>query len=111
MKSKKSKKIKVVEKTRKKRTTIKDAYNEGYTSGLRECREVLISFTMDLIDKMIEEYNTDIQRYPRNTRFVELQLDAITDFRERLKYDEIDILSRYDALQGQRKTQRSPEKI
>jgi hypothetical protein len=78
------KKSKLPDKVRKKRTTIKEAYDNGY----KDCRNNLIGCTMDVIDKLIEEYNTDIQRYPRNTKFVELQLDSMTELRERLLYQE-----------------------
>jgi hypothetical protein len=84
MKTKNTKKSKSPKKVRKKRTTIKEAYDNGYN----DCLGKLILCTMDTIDKMIEEYNIDMQHYPRNTKFVELQLDSVTELRERLLYNE-----------------------
>jgi len=81
-KSKPLKKQKPVKNTRKKRTTIKVAFDEGYNT----CKSQLITYTLDTMNKMIEEFNDDIQHYPRNTKFVELQLDALIELRERLKY-------------------------
>jgi dihydroneopterin aldolase len=82
-------------KPRKKRTTIKEAYNIGYKQGFEDCKKVLESSTTAVIEKMIEECNSDIEHYPRNTKFVELQLDAITELRQRLIYDEGDAPFRY----------------
>lgn len=84
MKTKNPKKSKPSKKVRKKRTTIKEAYENGYN----DCMNLLICFTMDVVDDMIEEYNMDMQHFPRNTKFVELQVDSIDELRRRLLYNE-----------------------
>jgi hypothetical protein len=84
MKTKTPKKSKSPKKVRKKRTTIKEAYENGYN----DCKNLLICYTLDIVDNMIEEYNIDMQRFPRNTKFVELQVDSIDELRRRLLYNE-----------------------
>lgn len=79
---------KKIKKVRKKRRTYTFGYEEGYNIGYDICKCYLINYTLDIIDKMIEEYNDDIQHYPRNTKFVELQMDAITEMRDRYIYDD-----------------------
>jgi hypothetical protein len=80
----KTNKSKTKRKIRKKRTTIKDAFENGYRAGYNVSKSDSILCVLEIIDKMIEEYNDDIQRYPRNTKFVELQLDSIAEFKRRL---------------------------
>jgi hypothetical protein len=80
----KTNKSKTKRKIRKKRTTIKEAFENGYRAGYNVCKSDSISHVLEVVDKMIEEYNDDIQHYPRNTKFVELQLDSMIEFKRRL---------------------------
>lgn len=69
-------------KERKKRTTIKEAFEEGYIKGKKETE----SLTYDIIESMLDEFNKTIEKYPRNTKFVEIEIGAIEEFREKFKY-------------------------
>jgi|PlaIllAssembly_1097288.scaffolds.fasta_scaffold115525_1 hypothetical protein len=82
------KKKKEEKKPRKKRTTTQEAWNNGYHLGFLECSQQMIDYVRETMEKLIELYKTDMEHYPRNTKFVELQLDAIEEFKRMLIYDD-----------------------
>lgn len=77
------KKAEKQKKPRKKRTTIKEAFDNGTTNGRLLAKKEII----DMIDNMLKEYKNQIDRYPRNSKFIELQYDALEELKEKLIYD------------------------
>jgi hypothetical protein len=69
-------------KERKKRTTIKEAFDEGYNVGKKEVENIVF----ELIESTLEDFDKVIEMYPRNTKFVEIEIETIEEFREKLKY-------------------------
>jgi hypothetical protein len=47
---------------------------------------------LEMLNRMIIEENKSMELNPRNTKFVELRLQALEDFREKLIYPEKDII-------------------
>ena len=68
---------------RKKRTTNKDAFDQGFIFGYIEYEKMV----MDTISTMLEEYDNVMSQYPRNTKFVEIEVEAIKELREKLLYN------------------------
>jgi hypothetical protein len=72
-------------KERKKRTTIKEAFDNGYKMGEAAADKKFV----DLIDMVLEDYEQEMFDHPRNTKFTEIEMDAIKDLRERLIYKQV----------------------
>jgi len=67
---------------RKKRTTIKEAHDVGFKDG----RESMGNDFFEVIDLTIEDYERNMFENPRNTKFIEIEMDAIKDLKEKLIY-------------------------
>lgn len=70
-------------KERKKRTTIKDAFEQGRVEGQQDFEKLVFETMNDLLD----EYYETMSQYPRNTKFVEIEVDAIKELREKILYN------------------------
>lgn len=68
---------------RKKRTTIKDAFEQGKEEGRREFENLVL----DTMDEMLEKDKELMEQYPRNTKFVEIEVDTIKELREKVLYN------------------------
>lgn len=70
-------------KERKKRTTNKEAFEQGKEEGKQDFEKLVFETMNDLLD----EYYETMSQYPRNTKFVEIEVDAIKELREKILYN------------------------
>jgi hypothetical protein len=70
-------------KERKKRTTIKEAYEVGYIKGMEDLENKILQ----IIECVLDDYKNTMSQYPRNTKFVEIEVEAIEDLREKFLYN------------------------
>lgn len=70
----------MVYKVKKKRKSYKTGYEDGHKKGKAE----VIKQVLEIVDVLIDEYQEDIIQYPRNSKFVEISLDAMIELKERL---------------------------
>jgi hypothetical protein len=70
----------------KKKKKSELAFEEGYIKGQKNTTESIL----EKLEKMIEEENKHIEAFPRNSKFVELRIQALEDFREKLIYTKED---------------------
>ena len=69
-------------KERKKRTTIKEAYENGFKAGEKYNNDNIL----ELLDVMLEDYQRCMFENPRNTKFTEIEMDAVRDAKEKIIY-------------------------
>ena len=69
-------------KERNKRTTIKEAYENGFKAGEKYNNDNILEF----LEVMLEDYQRNMFENPRNTKFIEIEMDAVRDVKEKLVY-------------------------
>lgn len=61
--------------------TKKDAINQARMDGRKEMKNDIL----DILDSFIDEQRKCMDAYPKNTKFIELQIDILEEFKEKLK--------------------------
>lgn len=64
-------------------TKRRRCYKTGFEDGFELCKKEI----MDVIEQAVQDYNKDITLYPKNSKFLELELDAIVELRDKIEID------------------------